>query len=97
MEICPNRIRGGMVTFQAVWSNMGGIACAVMMQQLNSKYPDNYLLAMKILWAPIVVMIICCKWAILPIPESLPPLVQYDLRSFQNTDFEFFTHRVPRS
>jgi SP family general alpha glucoside:H+ symporter-like MFS transporter len=84
MEITPNRIRGGMVTFQAVWyvycslrssifaiiadllnrSNIGGIICAVMMQQLNSKYPDNYLLAMRVLWAPIGLMIIC--WALIP-------------------------------
>ena len=58
MEICPNRIRGGMVTFQAVWSNIGGIVVAVMMQQLNQKHPDDYLLAMRILWAPVGLMII---------------------------------------
>ncbi|KEF55030.1 uncharacterized protein A1O9_08683 [Exophiala aquamarina CBS 119918] len=64
MEICPNRIRGGMVTFQAVWSNIGGIVVAVMMQQLNQKHPDNYLLAMRILWAPIGLMIVF--WAFVP-------------------------------
>ncbi|WOO85967.1 MFS transporter fmqE [Vanrija pseudolonga] len=64
MEIVPNRIRGGMITFQAVWSNIGGIIVAVMMQQLNQRHPDNYLLAMRILWAPIGLIIIC--WAILP-------------------------------
>ncbi|KAK6371393.1 hypothetical protein LTS17_009124 [Exophiala oligosperma] len=64
MEICPNRIRGGMVTFQSVWSNIGGIICAVMMQQLNQKHPDNYLLAMRILWAPIGLMIVC--WTLVP-------------------------------
>ncbi|KAH7356508.1 general substrate transporter [Rhexocercosporidium sp. MPI-PUGE-AT-0058] len=64
MEICPNRIRGGMVTFQAVWSNIGGIVCSVMMQQLNQKHPDNYLLAMRILWAPIGSMIIF--WIFVP-------------------------------
>jgi sugar porter (SP) family MFS transporter len=64
MEICPNRIRGGMVTFQAVWSNIGGIVVAVMMQQLNQKHPDDYLLAMRILWAPIGLMIIF--WAFIP-------------------------------
>lgn len=84
MEICPNRIRGGMVTFQAVWyvprgfrsssffafanplnrSNIGGIICSVMMQQLNQKHPDNYILAMRILWAPIGLMIIC--WVFIP-------------------------------
>lgn len=35
-----------------------------MMQQLNQKHPDNYLLAMRILWAPIGFMIIC--WAFVP-------------------------------
>ncbi|KAN0102857.1 MFS general substrate transporter [Hyaloscypha variabilis] len=64
MEICPNRIRGGMVTFQAVWSNIGGIVCSVMMQQLNQKHPDNYLLAMRILWVPIGLMIIF--WIFVP-------------------------------
>jgi MFS transporter, SP family, general alpha glucoside:H+ symporter len=84
MEICPNRIRGGMVTFQAVWyvprafrsspffafadplnrSNIGGIIVSVMMQQLNQRHPDNYLLAMRILWAPIGLMIVC--WFFIP-------------------------------
>ncbi|KAL1404926.1 hypothetical protein Q8F55_008538 [Vanrija albida] len=64
MEIVPNRIRGGMITFQAVWSNIGGIIVAVMMQQLNQRHPENYLLAMRILWAPIGLIIVC--WAILP-------------------------------
>lgn len=64
MEICPNRIRGGMVIFQAVWSNIGGIICSVMMQQLNQKHPDNYLLAMRVLWAPVGLMIIC--WIFVP-------------------------------
>ncbi|ORX37529.1 general substrate transporter [Kockovaella imperatae] len=64
MEICPNRIRGGMITFQAVWSNIGGIVVAVMMQQLNQKHPDDYLLAMRILWAPIGLMIVF--WAFVP-------------------------------
>ena len=35
-----------------------------MMQQLNTKHPDDYLLAMRILWAPIGAMIIF--WAIIP-------------------------------
>ena len=64
MEITPNRIRGGMVTFQQVWSNIGGIVVAIMMQQLNKKHPDNYLLAMRILWAPIGLMIIF--WTFIP-------------------------------
>lgn len=64
MEICPNKIRGGMVTFQQVWSNIGGIIVAVMMQQLNKKHPDNYLLAMRILWAPIGLMIVF--WTFIP-------------------------------
>lgn len=37
-----------------------------MMQQLNQRHPDNYLLAMRILWAPIGLMIICWMF----IPES---------------------------
>ena len=45
MEIAPNRIRGGLIVFQPVWSNVGGIIVSVMMQQLNQKHPDNYLLA----------------------------------------------------
>lgn len=64
MEICPNKIRGGMVTFQQVWSNIGAIVVAVMMQQLNKKHPDNYLLAMRILWAPIGLMIVF--WTFIP-------------------------------
>jgi len=35
-----------------------------MMQQLNQKHPENYILAMRILWAPISLMIIC--WAFVP-------------------------------
>ena len=35
-----------------------------MMQQLNQKHPDNYLLAMRILWAPIALMIVC--WVFIP-------------------------------
>ncbi|ORY31052.1 general substrate transporter [Naematelia encephala] len=64
MEIVPNRIRGGMITFQAVWSNVGGIIVAVMMQQLNVKHPDNYLIAMRVLWAPIGLMLLC--WVFVP-------------------------------
>lgn len=47
-------------------SNIGGIIVAVMMQQLNKKHPDDYLLAMRILWAPIGMMLICWMF----IPES---------------------------
>jgi MFS transporter, SP family, general alpha glucoside:H+ symporter len=64
MEICPNNIRGGMVTFQLVWSNIGSIIISVMTQQLNQKHPENYLLAMRILWAPIALMIVC--WVFVP-------------------------------
>ena len=35
-----------------------------MMQQLNQKHPDNYLLAMRILWVPIGLMIIF--WIFVP-------------------------------
>ncbi|KAL1891069.1 hypothetical protein Sste5346_007894 [Sporothrix stenoceras] len=64
MEICPDNIRGGMVTFQLLWSNIGGIIISTMMQQLNKKHPDNYLLAMRILWAPIGLMLVC--WFFVP-------------------------------
>lgn len=47
-------------------SNIGGIVCSVMMQQLNQKHPDNYLLAMRVIWAPVGLMIVF--W--LFIPES---------------------------
>ena len=36
------------------------------MQQLNQKHPENYLIAMRILWAPIGFIILCWIW----IPES---------------------------
>lgn len=45
-------------------SNTGGIICSVMMQQLNQKHPDNYLLAMRLLWIPIGLMIIF--WIFVP-------------------------------
>jgi SP family general alpha glucoside:H+ symporter-like MFS transporter len=44
--------------------NIGAIIVSVMMQQLNEKHPDNYLLAMRILWAPIGFMLLC--WAFIP-------------------------------
>lgn len=34
------------------------------MQQINARYPDQYLLAMRVLWAPIGLMIIC--WVFIP-------------------------------
>lgn len=34
------------------------------MQQLNEKHPDDYLIAMRVLWAPIGLMILC--WAFIP-------------------------------
>jgi hypothetical protein len=37
-----------------------------MMQQLNQKHPDNYLLAMRVIWAPVGLMIIFWMF----IPES---------------------------
>ena len=47
-------------------SNTGGIICSVMMEQLNRKYPDNYILAMRVLWAPIGLMILFWMF----VPES---------------------------
>lgn len=35
-----------------------------MMQQLNQNHPDDYLLAMRVLWAPIGFMLVC--WAFIP-------------------------------
>ncbi|KAK2128962.1 hypothetical protein NOF04DRAFT_1183665 [Fusarium oxysporum II5] len=64
MEICPNNIRGGMLTFQAVWSNIGNIACNVMMQRLNKNHPDDYTLPLRILIAPVVMMLLF--WAFVP-------------------------------
>jgi len=66
MEISPNRIRGGLITFYAVWNNIGGIIVSAMMQQLNKNRPNDYLFAMRILFAPIGFMIFV--W--LPLPES---------------------------
>lgn len=45
-------------------SNVGGIIVSLMMQQLNEKHPDDYLIAMRVLWAPIGLMILC--WAFIP-------------------------------
>jgi len=39
-------------------SNVGGIIVALMMQQLNKTRPDDYLLAMRVLWVPIGLMIL---------------------------------------
>ncbi|CAH0004304.1 unnamed protein product [Clonostachys byssicola] len=64
MEICPNKIRGGMITFQAVWSNIGNITCNVMMQELNRRWPLNYTLPLRILIAPVVLMMFF--WAFVP-------------------------------
>ena len=58
-------------------SNIGGIVCAVMMQQLNKRHPDNYLLAMRILWAPIALMIIVCKYEFL---GAYSPLMEIHVR-----------------
>ncbi|KAM0229889.1 hypothetical protein ACHAPO_009611 [Fusarium lateritium] len=64
MEICPNNIRGGMLTFQAVWSNVGNIACNVMMQRLNKNHPDDYTLPLRILVAPVSLMLLF--WVFVP-------------------------------
>lgn len=64
MEIAPNRIRGGLLLFNGVWSNVGSIIVSLMMQQLNKKHPLDYLLAMRILWAPIGFTGLC--WAFIP-------------------------------
>ena len=44
--------------------NIGALVCSVMMQQLNQTHPDDYLIAMRILWAPIGLMILC--WVFIP-------------------------------
>ncbi|KAH8677975.1 general substrate transporter [Xylariales sp. PMI_506] len=64
MEICPNKIRGGLVTFSAVWGHIGGIICSVIMQQLNQLYPNDYLFAVRILWVPIGLTIFF--WSFVP-------------------------------
>lgn len=35
-----------------------------MMQQINKNHPTNYLLAMRVVWAPIGLIILC--WAFIP-------------------------------
>lgn len=45
-------------------SQFGGIIISLMMQQLNEKHPDDYLIAMRVLWAPIGAMIFF--WIIVP-------------------------------
>ena len=35
-----------------------------MMEQINQKYPNDYLLALRIVWAPIGLIILC--WAFIP-------------------------------
>jgi len=64
MEIVPNRIRGGLEAFSAVWQGIGAIIINLMMQQINKKYPHDYILAMRVVWAPIGLIIFC--WAIIP-------------------------------
>lgn len=64
MEVSPNRIRGGLIVFQAVWSQLGGIIVSVMVQQLNQKHPEDYLIVMRIVWGPIALMLLL--WAIIP-------------------------------
>jgi SP family general alpha glucoside:H+ symporter-like MFS transporter len=44
-------------------SNVGGIIVAIMMQQLNKTRPDDYLLAMRVLWAPIGLMILVGRYS----------------------------------
>lgn len=45
-------------------SQLGGIIVSLMMQQLNQKHPNDYLIAMRVLWAPIGAMILF--WVIVP-------------------------------
>ncbi|KAH8724376.1 general substrate transporter [Phaeosphaeriaceae sp. PMI808] len=66
MEISPNRIRGGIIILSGVWCVTRGIIGSVMMQQLNKHYPDNYIIAMRILLGPVGIMIFLWAW----IPES---------------------------
>ena len=40
---------------------IGSIIVNLMMQQINKKYPNDYILAMRIVWAPIGLIILC--WA----------------------------------
>lgn len=41
MEICPNRIRGGMIAFQAIWNNIGGILVSLMVSLRYSPNPNH--------------------------------------------------------
>ncbi|GFZ44385.1 hypothetical protein JCM24511_02107 [Saitozyma sp. JCM 24511] len=66
VEIAPNRIRGGLGTFQAVWSSIGSIVCSAMLQVANEKYPNLYLLPIYVLWGLSAIML----GSILVLPES---------------------------
>lgn len=45
-------------------SNVGNMMVSIMMQQLNKKRPNDYLFAMRILFAPVGIMIVF--WAFIP-------------------------------
>lgn len=64
MFIGPPAVQYLTVTETHIRSGIGSIICSVMMQQLNQKHPENYILAMRILWGPISLMILC--WAFVP-------------------------------
>ena len=66
VEIAPNRIRGGLGTFQAVWASVGGIICNIMLQVANAQYPDFYLLPIYVCWGLSAMILI----SITVIPES---------------------------
>ena len=50
VEVAPNRIRGGLATFQGVWSGLIGIVFSAMMYITNLKYPYFYKLPIYVLW-----------------------------------------------
>jgi SP family general alpha glucoside:H+ symporter-like MFS transporter len=66
IEISPNRIRGGLATFQGVWGGICGVACSAMLQVANKRYPLLYKLPIYVCWGLSAVMICCITF----VPES---------------------------
>ncbi|ORX38163.1 general substrate transporter [Kockovaella imperatae] len=66
VEIAPTRIRGGLVTFQAVWSSIFQIILAFMLEIMNRKYPYDWLKPLYVVW-PLAGIIFV---AIILLPES---------------------------
>ena len=66
VEICPNRVRGGIGTSLSAWSSVGGIICNLMLQVANKRYPTNWLIPIYVIWGMSAIMAAC----IIILPES---------------------------